>query len=449
MYDARVVNRAGGGAWLAMAALRRTPLIAMLLVILFVVACFDGPAHPEQAAEPQVGHAAPVTVSWSFWGDDWSVEINRRLVTLFEREHPTIRVQTVHRPWREYFDWLRTEWRAGRAPDVMFLNFIPAYAPLGELEPLDDYVARDSLDLADFYPALLEGFRAGDRLYGLPRDNDTKVIYFNRTHFREAGLPVPSDSWTWDDLRRAARALTHRDAAVPRYGLGLDLDLWWMVWLWQSGCPVLDSATAPSTTLLDGAACAGALQFLQNLITVDRVTPPLETMTTETMSRLFRDGQLSMMFGNHALVPGFANTAELEWEVAPLPRGSDRANVAGGAGFVLSRRSEQKEAGWALIRFLTGPKAQAVLAESGAITPARRSVREDSIFLRQQRYRADVFRSESAVGRPIPTFPGSADFNRLMSEGLQPVWRGERHPAEVLQELAPRAQRIIDESRKR
>ena len=421
---------ARGCAWLTY------PLVTLLLA-----ACADASSRPDASAPTSGPAAPPVSVTWSFWGDDWAVSVNRRLIAAFERQHSDIRVQVIHRPWREYFDWLRAEWQAGRSPDVMFLNLIPAYVPLGELEPLDRYVARDALDLDDFYPALLEGFRVEGRLYGLPRDNDTKVIYYNRAHFAEAGIAEPRDTWMWEDLRTAARALTRDTAGAPRYGFGFELDFWWLVWLWQNGCGVLDNATAPSTVLLTGETCSGALQFLHDLIHVDHVTPPPAEMTTDAMNRLFREGRLSMMFGNHALVPWFAETAELSWQVAPLPGNVARANVAGGAGFVMSRRAEHKDAAWQLIRFLTGTKAQAMLAESGVITPARRSVREDSIFLRRQPYRAEVFRAESAAGRPIPNFPGAADFNRLMNAGLAPVWRGERSPAETLRDLAARRSR--------
>jgi multiple sugar transport system substrate-binding protein len=418
----------------------------VLLLCAVLAACARTPSQPDPPSAERPTEITPVTITWSFWGDERAVELNRRLVALFEREHPDIRVDTVHQPWRDYFDWLWAEWRDGRAPDVMFLNFIPSYAPSGELAPLEDYVARDAVDLGDFYPALLEGFRAAGHLYGLPRDNDTKVIYYNRAHFRATGLAEPHDDWTWDDLRTAALALTQRDPAAPRYGLGLELDYWWLVWMWQHGCPVVDNATAPATLHLEGTACNEALQFLQDLIQVDRVTPPLEQMTTDGMNRLFRTGQLSMVLGNHALVPWFANTAELEWQVAPLPRDVARANVAGGAGFVVSRRSQHPEAAWQLVRFLTERKAQALMAESGEITPARRSVREDSIFLRQHGYRAELFRTESLVGRPIPNFPGVTDFYRLLNEGLRPVWRGERRPAEALRDLIPELQRLIDDA---
>src|SRR5207249_2088012 len=158
----------------------------------------------------------------------WETEYNGRVARAFEREHPAIRVQLDHHPWNQYFEWLRGEWQAGRSPDVMFLNYIPAYVALGELEAIDRYVERDAMQLDDFFPALLDSFRANGQLYGLPRDNDTKVIYYNRAHFAEAGIPEPAAGWTWDELRSAALKLTRRDGPAPRFGFGFEPDYWWL-----------------------------------------------------------------------------------------------------------------------------------------------------------------------------------------------------------------------------
>jgi multiple sugar transport system substrate-binding protein len=283
----------------------------------------------------------------------------------------------------------------------------------------------------------------GGNLYGLPRDNDTKVIYYNREHFAAAGIAEPSTGWTWEDLRSAAIALTRKDFVLPRYGFGFEPDYWWQVWLWQNGGAAIDDPMLPKRSLLDSPQNVEALQFLSDLINVDRVTPPAAQLNTDDMARLFRDGRLSMMFGNHALVPTFAEAGGLAWDVAPLPRGREQANVAGGAGYVLSRRSANQDAAWELIRFLTGRKGQAIFAESGVITPARRSVREDNIFLRRRPYHAEVFLSETQAGRTVPNFPGVTEMDRVINAGLAPVWRGERPVADVLRELSPRVQEVI------
>jgi multiple sugar transport system substrate-binding protein len=425
---------------------RRTwpPLLAVLFLAVLTAACGERTTAVSESAVTSTPAVTPVTVTWSFWGDPWELAVNKRVVRAFERAHPNIRVEIAHHPWSRYFDWLNGEWAAGRSPDVMFLNYIPSYAIRGELQPLNAYMIRDGIGTGDFYPALLDAFRGSDaQLYGLPRDNDTKVIYYNRAHFLEAGIPEPADGWTWADLRAAALALTVRDPAVPRYGFGFETEYWWLAWVWQGGGDVLDDPRSPTRVLLDSPQNAASLQFLQDLIHVDRVTPPPSALNTDDLSRLFRDGRVSMIFGNHTLVPWLTETPGLTWNVAPLPRHVERVNLAGGAGFVLSRRSQQKDAAWELVRFLTGPKAQAILAESGVIVPARRSVREDNIFLRQQPYRADVFVSETELGRPVPNFPGVQALERTMSDGLAPLWRGERRAAEILPELAPRVSQAI------
>jgi multiple sugar transport system substrate-binding protein len=385
----------------------------------------------------------PVTITWSFWGDAWEEAINRRVARAFERDHPGIRVHLVHQPWNTYFDWLRGEWAAGRSPDVMFLNYIPAYVASGELEPIEPYIARDKESIDEFPPALLEGFRVGGQLYGLPRDNDTKVIYYNREHFAAAGVPEPKAGWTWEDLTHAAIALTRRDFALPRYGFGFEPDWWWQVWLWQNGGDAVDDPLQPTESRIYSPQNVVAIQFLADLIHTHQVTPPPHQLTTDEMSLLFREGRLAMLFGNHALVPVFSETSGIKWDVAPLPRGVERANVAGGAGYVLSRRSANKDAAWKLLQFLTSRKGQALFAESGVITPARRTVREDNIFLRRRPYSADVFVSETEVGRTVPNFSGVTEMNRVINLGLAAVWRGERNADAALRDLAPQVQAII------
>ena len=70
-------------------------------------------------------------------------------------------------------------------------------------------------------------------------------------------------------------------------------------------------------------------------------------------------------------------------------------------------------------------------------------MREDNIFLRQQLYKADVFLTETEIGRPVPNFPGVTAMEQAIDQGLAPLWRGERSAAEVLRDLVPRIRQVI------
>ncbi len=428
----------------------RPALLAVVGLLLLAAGCLT-PSPGLQGARPSRDpRSTPLsqpttTITWSVWGNAWMKEIHRRVVRAFEAEHPRIRVELIQHPWEEYFTWLAGEWAAGRSPDVMMINYVPARAQQGMLASLEPWLARDQVDLSDFYPALLELFRYQGALYGLPRDNDTKVIYYNQAAFDAAGLPYPQAGWTWVDLRRLARALTVRDAAgnVVQYGFGFEASLWWRLWVWQNGGDVVDDPLAPRHFRLDQPEAIEALDFLASLSAEDGSTPPAEQLNTEALRRLFIDGRLAMVFGNHDHVPFFADVPDLRWDVVGLPRGRQAANFAGGGGYSMSRLTAAPEAAWELVKFLTGPKGEAMFAESGVTTPSRRSVREDHVFLRRQPYNPQVFLEETALGRPDLHTYHQEEVNAALDEALMPVWRGERTAAEAVAAVRPEIERLL------
>jgi multiple sugar transport system substrate-binding protein len=427
-------------------------LLLIGLVIPLLAGCVPSSASsvsPRAARrQPQAANAAPTTtISWSVWGNDWELEIDRRVARTFESENPSIKVQIVHRPWEAYFTWLEAQWQSGTAPDVMFLSNVRGYATTGQLAPLDSYLQADRFDLPDFYPRLLDLFNYQGSYYGLPRDNDTKVIYYNRTLFADAGLPPPRPGWTWTDLRNAANRLVRRDA-VGRplvYGFAFESALWWRMWVWQNGGDILDDPLLPSRVRLDEPAAVEALTFLSDLIRYDRVTPPADVLqSSDRITELFRSGRLAMAFGGHGKVPLLAEEPNLAWDVAPLPAGRQRVNVAGGAGYTIWSGSPHKDAAWTFLSFLEGEKGQALFAESGLIVPARRSIREDNIFVRQQPYNVQVFADETEFGRPNLNIPQAGQINNLADAELAPVWSGQRSVDEALTRLVPQIKLLVE-----
>ncbi len=380
------------------------------------------------------------TLTWSIWGSPWEVDTSRRVARLFEAENPGTRVEMVHVDWPAYFDWLRREWEAGRSPDVMFLNYVPMRAAEGHLLPVDPFIERDRYSLDDFYPALLEQFRYAGSYYGLPRDNDTKVIYYNKDAFDAAGLAYPRAGWTWEQLRAAAIKLSR---PTRQYGFGFDSLHWWRVFLWQNWANIVDDPFNPTRITVNSAEAIEAVDFLAGLVNRDRVTPPPDQLNDAALTELFARGELAMMFGNHSKVPTFSENAALRWDVAPLPRGARAANVAGGAGYVIARRAPDPDLAWEFIKFLTGPKGQAIFAESGQITPARRSVREDNIFLRRSSYNARVFIDEVETGQPNLIFPRADAISATLDRALDPVWRGEESAATALNRVVPELEREL------
>src|SRR5688500_7710951 len=106
---------------------------------------------------------------------------------------------------------------------------------------LTDRISSAGLDLAEFYSDPLDQFRWQGTPYGLPDTATPEIVYFNRQAFADAGLPPPTDAWTYEDMRRAAIALTVDTAGRHPTDAGFDpanIERWgWnrgLTFFWQN-----------------------------------------------------------------------------------------------------------------------------------------------------------------------------------------------------------------------
>lgn len=422
-------------------------LFTLLLSLLSLVsACTFGAPPPPTPLPPPSPTPEPekVTITWGFWGDPWEVAINERIIKVFEVDHPNIHIETLHRPYDMYFKEMRAKFAAGEpVPDVLFWSEVPVDAPHGYFMDLSPLMQAENYSLDDFIPGLLVHYKVNQGIYGLPRDSDTKVIYYNKRLFNQAGLPYPQSDWTWQDLRETSLKL--KEANVAPYSFAFEVNSWWMIWMWQNGVQIFDDKLFPTQTDLDKPAAAEAVQFFADLINVDKVTPPYEMMLgSEKIASLFKEGELAMAFGNHALVPAFAEVKDLEWDVVGLPQSARRANVAAGAGYSIATSTDNPEAAWTFLKFLSSFKVQAIFAEAGVAVPALRSVAQSEVFMEQQpRHKAQVFLDEAEIGEPTPAFPGSNDIIELVNGALTPVWQGQEDAATALSKVLPQVKDIL------
>jgi multiple sugar transport system substrate-binding protein len=95
------------------------------------------------------------------------------------------------------------------APDVMYEDtfLVNTDIQAGFLAPLDDYLSGWS-DWNQFSDASKTAAKALDgKIYGVPMGTDTRALWYNKDLFTKAGLPVPWQPKTWNDILSAARTV--------------------------------------------------------------------------------------------------------------------------------------------------------------------------------------------------------------------------------------------------
>ena len=100
---------------------------------------------------------------------------------------------------------------------------------------LQPYIDADPAFLEGIYPGPLATYKRPDGYYGLPRDFQTIVLFYNKDLFDAAGVAYPTDDWTLQDLRDAAQKLTvDKDGDGVNDQWGFSTDLWDMELFWSS-----------------------------------------------------------------------------------------------------------------------------------------------------------------------------------------------------------------------
>src|ERR1051326_336557 len=195
----------------------------------------EGPASAHAAS------SSPAQITFSSWGSiDEQITINQ-VLKVFLTRYPNIQVQPRYTDFGDYFIKLNADLATKSIADVLFLTYVPTYAAKGALQDIRAMAGAHHKNLAGYTKDQLFLFAWNGGLYGVPRDNDTKVIFYNRKLFTKAGVPFPKDGWSYDDLRDAATKLTVGSGArKSQYGYAFETPFW-RLWLWENGVELFDS----------------------------------------------------------------------------------------------------------------------------------------------------------------------------------------------------------------
>jgi ABC-type glycerol-3-phosphate transport system substrate-binding protein len=399
----------------------------------------EGPAERAFAASGRKSSS----IRFSAWGSTDEQTTIKQVLSVFQQRNPSISVTPELTDWTSYWTKYNADIAAHSTADVQFLTNVPTYAAKGALTEIHSLLAKHHKTVPKGYnkgELLIFQYKKG--LYGLPRDNDTKVIFYNKKLFRKAGLSFPTSKWSWSDLRTLAQKLTVRQGSrISQYGFAFETGMW-RLYFWENGVELFDSDSNPKKVTFNTPAGAKAIQFMADLINKDKVTPPPSQIVDSTyIGPMFAGGQLAMAFGNHALVPTFVKTSGLEWDVAGMPHfaGHKTVNASGGAGYCISRWTHDMTASYTLWSFLTGPVAANIFASGNDLVPDNPQALHSKAWLSKPYNK--VFSQQTKLGHDFPSFPQWADVSNLIDAALDKVWTGEETAKQALPDAAAAAQK--------
>ena len=334
---------------------------------------------------------------------------------------------------------------------VMFSIDIYELIEQGAIVAFDDIVetAEEKAWLKKFYPALMENGMTQGKVWGIPFQRSTIVMYYNKDAFRDAGLDPGKPPATWGELVSMGKKLVKKSggqtmrwgAMIPSTGY----PYWMFGALTKQNGQVLMNADG-NKTYFDAPATVEALQFWHDLGNKHGVMPS-GTIEWGTLRKNFLEGTTAIMWHSTGNLTVVKKRAKFDFGVAMLPASKGRGTPTGGGNFYIFKKSSpaERKAAMKLIRFLTQPQRT-----------AEWSMKTGYIGTRPDAYETDALKKYVASFPPAAVARDQLKFataelstyqtgrvRKLLDDAIQAALVGTKSPQNALSSAQKQADRLL------
>jgi multiple sugar transport system substrate-binding protein len=347
-----------------------------------ITAALLGVALLASGCGSESGDGGPVTIRFSWWGNEDRAKITNQAVDAFEKANPGITVETESIDFNSYFDRLATSVAAQDEPDVITMGgaYPREYADRGVLLDLEQ--VSGELDLSKLDENALSNGHFDDTQYGVPTGVNTYGVVANPALFAQAGVPMPDDNtWSWDDYVRIA---TEISAKSPEGTFGSEdptspdvLDLYANQHTDQGLYGEDGGIAIEKRTVRDW--------FTMTTKLMSQGGSPSASMTSELAGQpapeqtLLGQGRAAMRFGWSNLITAYREASGQDLVLLRAPGETTEKGTGmwlqASQLYTISRRSEHPEAAAKLINFLVSDPSAADLIKADRGIPANPDIR--------------------------------------------------------------------------
>lgn len=313
-------------------------------------------------------------LKWAVW-DISSTVYYQPLIDAFEAANPGVKIEMVDLGSADYQTVLATELTgSGSDFDIATIKDVPGYTTLvnkGVLESLDDYIAKDSIDLSQ-YGGITDQVTVDGKLYELPFRSDFWVLFYNKNVFDNAGVSYPTNDMTFEQYDQLARSVTNTEPGQEVYGAHYHT--------WRSAVQLFG--------ILDGknSIVDGSYDFLKPYYEMilkqqeDGVCQDYATLKTSSLhySGAFAQGNVAMMNMGSWFIPtliekiktGEYGEEVANWGIVKYPHaegvepGSTLATIT---CLSIPTSAPHKDLAWDFVKFVCGTEGAEVVAKTGTI----------------------------------------------------------------------------------
>ena len=387
------------------------------------------------ADDPEVlaNEAVPIRIRvwWGIGGPLGDAFINQ--VNRFNQSQHRVVVETELRGGYEgIYKELKNAVQTDDLPDaaIVEIHSIASLAAAKKIQPLDDLIKDDrKFRTNDLLPGILVNLRFDDKLFALPINRSTPILYYNKDRFVEAGLNPDKPPETWQEVQEISYALTSADQS--QYGF-LAASFPWVFesLVWSSGGKLTDGNRA--TFAEPGSK---TLQLWADMVHRDKTA---QFGGRYSANSEFPRSRVAMAIESTAMLQAYTSASKFKVGTAPLPRFEGFANAVptGGGGAVIPAgiSAERKAAAWTFLTWFISTQQAAEWSRATGYIPVRESAQT---LLRTEGFYDDHPEFETAIeqmkfAREVPQVPQWLAAWPIMEKSMTSIMRDDAPALETL-----------------
>jgi len=428
----------------------------LFAAVLAAAGCTGGsPSNVDTGKDDAEGYdpTAAVTITWWTGQSAEAETLAESLAKEYRTMHPnvTLNVSSGAATTDELLTKLSAGFASGTYPDISYAfgSWASELGNSGKTQNLNKFVADPATAWEEIPAAARATATVDGKVIGVPALVDNLGLIYNKKLFDAAGQPYPTDQWSWDDFRAAAKKLTNPSKNIygTAYSVSGSEDTTWHLWplLWQKGGKILDEAGAPAFNSDAGVA---ALDFLRQMAVEDKSM--YLDQTDEKYGPLFYAGNVAMIISGPWELFDLKDQ-NVEYGVTFLPGfDGNHETVSGPDLWVLLNHNDPNRAGASrdFIRWLTSKEIDPKWNLANGNLPLRTSEKgttEFAAYVDEYAPGAQKFFDNLANAKqPRPTVSGYVEMSRYVGEAISKVLQGAAGTKEALDEAARKSRAALE-----
>jgi multiple sugar transport system substrate-binding protein len=301
----------------------------------------ETPAETKEETPTVVSSDKTVITYWNgFTGTDG--EVMQKIIDNYNASNDlNVEIQMERVSWDTLYQQLATSLPVGEGPDITAFatERIGGYAESGAIVPIDDVYKSSQVDSSKIPTVFNENLQYNGNYYGVPVNIASLILYYNKDIFDKANIEYPNDGWTWDDLEKAALALTKDEDGEHQYGFGMATNntiQMWPIMIW-AGC---GDFIQNGKSVFNSPENVKTITRWADLIRNNKIGP--EACTGADIDTLFSTGKLGMYFCGPWAAGSF-DAAGVNYGMAGVPAGpAGKATLAQGIGMYMTSSAKEE-----------------------------------------------------------------------------------------------------------